>query len=320
MLEVSSSRIDLSPSANLLTSCFLELYGETSPVVDPDYARVLAARGKATAGPIYEYFWTLGRCEPPPQDDAQQQDPRESRKASASGGRHWRFPHSHRTGDADGWGEFTTDSSAQVRLLFPRNSGWRAHELAVSVKYLAPVPQQKSFLEEMGKEIAALQPLLGVAGTVAGAAGEVGAGPVASATGQVLDAVAKMKVDSVPQAPGFEWSVEKITTWVERKPEDRMLPGADKELVDGVAWNLPQKMFEVLGSRINGSIAVSLVPLSNQDPAQMTSAHLLPGIVRVCAVLPLRPKPVRLPEDDYIYLQVHPVEPSPPNGNSRPRT
>lgn len=69
-------------------------------------------------------------------------------------------------------------------MLFPRSSGWRVHELAASVKYLAPVSAQKSFLQEMDKDIAALQPLLGVAGTAASAVGAMGAGPAASATGQ----------------------------------------------------------------------------------------------------------------------------------------
>lgn len=260
MLEVSVT--EASPY-------FLELFGETSPQVDPDYAQVLAGRGKATGGPIYEYFWTVGRNEPPPQ----QRDERD--------------PH---------WGRFSAHTFARVYVLFPRNDSWRAHELAASVKYLAPVPVQKSFTEEMDKDIAALQPLLGVAGTVAGAAGAAGVGPVASATGHVLDAVAKMKVGSVPQARGFEWSVEKFSTRIDEEP------------VDGVGWNLPQSMLATLGSRIGGSIAVSLLPLSKQEEEEETpSAALNPGTVRACATLPLATESVRLPSNgSYVCLRVHP--------------
>lgn len=72
------------------------------------------------------------------------------------------------------------------------------------MKYLAPVDEQKTVMQEMGKDLAALQPLLGVAGTAVGAVGAAaGAGPVASATGHVLDAMAKMKVGERSTDQGF---------------------------------------------------------------------------------------------------------------------
>jgi hypothetical protein len=163
---------------------------------------------------------------------------------------------------------------------------------------------QKSFVQEMDKDIAALQPLLGVAGTAASAVGAVGVGPAASATGHVLDAMAKMKVGSVPQAPGFEWSVKKFTTWA-HVPSDTDSPakaGAG-ELVDGIVWNIPPSMFETLGSRINGSVAVSLLPLSNQ---KSSTSVLGPGIVRASATLPLDSRQIDLPDDDYVCLEVRP--------------
>jgi hypothetical protein len=167
-------------------------------------------------------------------------------------------------------------------MLFPGSSGWRVQELAVSVKYLAPVDEQKTVMQEMGKDIAALQPLLGVAGTAVGAVGAAaGAGPVASATGHVLDAMAKMKVGSVPQTKDFNWSVRKVTI----KPEEDAM-----EPADGVVWNLPPLMLESLGSRINGSIAVSLVPLSDHDMKNELNAPLQSGDVRAWATLPLRSK------------------------------
>jgi hypothetical protein len=297
MLEASSSqklRFEEEPKPFY----FLEFYGETNPQVDPAYAEVVAGKGGSSAGPIYEYFWTLGLYDPP-------QPPQASKTSTPNRKRLHVRPTA--SAPSSGWGKFAADSSAQVYVLFPRSSGWRVHELAASVKYLAPVPMQKSFVQEMDKDIAALQPLLGVAGTAASAVGAVGAGPAASATGHVLDAMAKMKVGSVPQAPGFEWSVKKFTTWVHKSSDtDSPAEAGAGELVDGIVWNIPPSMFETLGSRINGSIAVSLLPLSNQNSS--TSA-LGSGIVRASATLPLDSGPIDLPDDDYVCLEVRPQKP-----------
>lgn len=250
MLEGSSS-MNQSSSAESTGDYFLELYGEPSPEVDLEYAQVLATRGKSNAGPIYEYFWTLGKYEQLPSD-------RPPRKGSAG----------------TDWGELSQGSLVQVYILFSRNSDWRVHELAVSVKYLSPVDEQETVLQEIGKDMAALQPLLEVAGTAVSAAGAAaGAGPAASATGHVLDAMAKMKVGSVPQTKNFHWSVRKVSILA-----GKVAP----EPANGVVWNLPLSMLESLGSRINGSIAVCVVPLpGRRDKFQ-------PGDVRACATLSLR--------------------------------
>jgi hypothetical protein len=44
---------------------------------------VLAHGGKDTAGPIYEYFWTLGRHDRPPDDNGRQADPQQSQEILA---------------------------------------------------------------------------------------------------------------------------------------------------------------------------------------------------------------------------------------------
>ena len=176
------------------------------------------------------------------------------------------------------------------------------------MKYLAPIAVQKTFLQDVDKDVAALQPVLGVAGTVAGAAGAMGAGPAGSATGHILDAVAKMKVGSVPQAHGFDWSVEKITTRIEpgQPQEGESLKTEAGEDVDGVVWNLPQSMFEALGSRINGSIAVSVVPMPQDQPQRTTSSDAGRSFVRACALLPLVAGNVQLPSDRYVCLPLNP--------------
>jgi hypothetical protein len=185
------------------------------------------------------------------------------------------------------------------------------HEVAASVKYLAPIAMQKTFLQDLDKDVAALQPLLGVAGTVAGATSAVGAGPAGSATGHILDAVAKMKVGSVPQAHGFDWSVEKITTRIEpgQPHEGESLKTEVGEDVDGIVWNLPQSMFEALGSRINGSIAVSVVPMPGSQLQSRTTSDSECSFVRACALLPLVDGDVHLPSDSYICLPLNPRDP-----------
>jgi hypothetical protein len=312
MLQVSSFP-DMSPSAEPGPFYFLELYGETSPKADSGYAQVLAAKDGSSVSPIYEYFWTLGLYDPPQQHESEE-EPSQTSENSSTSRRRLHF-HPATSAPSSGWGKFAPDSFAQVYVLFPRSHGWRVHEVAASVKYLAPVPVQKSFLQEMDKDLAALQPLLGVAGTAASAAGALGAGPAGSATGQLLDAVAKMKVGSVPQAPGFEWSVKKFTTWAALEPsgadsasktdtERNPAPETEAgEIVDGIVWNLPPSMFETLGSRINGSVAVSLLPVSNQESP---SSDLQPGIVRACATFPLELGRKNLPPDDYVWIRVHP--------------
>jgi hypothetical protein len=186
LAQISSSAIGPSSLSASPTPYFLELYGETAPQIDPNYAQVLAHRGKDTAGPIYEYFWTLGRYKRPPDDNGQQADPQQSQETPAKA-MLWRVLHLHQaTGEGDSdWGEFASGRFAQVYLLFPRSRGWRVHEVAASVKYLAPIAMQKTFLQDLDKDVAALQPLLGVAGTVADATSAVGAGPVGSATGHI---------------------------------------------------------------------------------------------------------------------------------------
>jgi hypothetical protein len=138
----------------------------------------------------------------------------------------------------------------------------------------------------------------------------VGAGPVGSATGHILDAVAKMKVGSVPQAHGFDWSVEKITTRIEpgQPHEGKSLKTEVGEDVDGIVWNLPQSMFEALGSRINGSIAVSVVPMPRSQRQGATTSASGDSFVRACALLPLVAGDIHVPSDRYACLPLNPID------------
>jgi hypothetical protein len=61
--------------------------------------------------------------------------------------------------------------------------------------------------------------------------------------------MAKVQINSVPQADGFQWSVGKVT-----------FRSAKHGVMQGVMWTLPKKMFAELGGRLTGSLAVSFIP------------------------------------------------------------
>jgi hypothetical protein len=146
--------------------------------------------------------------------------------------------------------------SAHVRLLFPRKRGFWIHEIAASVKLLSPPPLD--FAEKVGKDVTAVQPLMGLAGGAVAAVGAVG-GPVVSAAGHVLSAVAKVKMNDVPSTREFPWSVQKFSI------------RSGSEEWDGVVWNLPGDMFEFCGDRITGSVALVFLPSASGDELKPTS-------------------------------------------------
>jgi hypothetical protein len=102
---------------------YLEVFGESEPVLDMTHAEVIPAGEPDTttpnATPIYEYSWTIGRGGGKPE-------------------------HRHLFGDRaklDLWHRLE-DVAARVYLYFPISGGWRVQELAASAKYLSPVQEQ----------------------------------------------------------------------------------------------------------------------------------------------------------------------------------
>lgn len=97
-----------------------------------------------------------------------------------------------------------------------------------------------------------MQPILAGAGQAASALGVVpGVGTVAAGAAPMLSAIAKLQVGSVPQGvKGFGWYVEKVT-----------VPAAHSHgVMQGGVWAIPKEMFELLGGRLTGSLAVSFIP------------------------------------------------------------
>ena len=133
---------------------YLEIFGETSPTIDANYAQVLSPNATAAqqvaASPIYEYWWTIGHRGQRPEQ-------------------HHLFHHD----ETPIWGELE-DPALHVYLFFPISAGWRVKELAATVKYLSPVQDQKDISEKAGGDWQKFSPFLADAGTLVTA--QAGAG------------------------------------------------------------------------------------------------------------------------------------------------
>jgi hypothetical protein len=261
---------------------YLELYGEIQPEVDERYVEVLSMAEEhqglkegARLAPLYEYCWNLGCLD---DDDME-----------------------HAT---EGWGDLA-DTAAEVYLYFPTAGGWRVEELVATVKYLCPAREHTSLLQEAAHMFATAQPIIEDVSKLASASSALapGIGPAATGTAALLDTIAKLKLTSVPPAEGYDWSVQKVA---------RYLGG--EGLVSGVRWVLPKKVFIEFGTRLTGSIALSIVPSKLQsltDNGEPQSLERLPvrakAIIHEHAVMPGRGKSVSLPpKRGFLELQVHP--------------
>lgn len=190
MIEVATWPSDLSCWDPDRQPFYLELYGETSPLLDASYAETVPAGAdgvQATAdAPVYEYWWTLGHPGAPEHRD------------------HW-GPFRDLGADKKYPWEDLADPAARIYLYFPISGGWRAKEILATLKYLSPTPDQHSWLQQAGKDVQAVQPLLGGASQVAGLV------PGGAAASKWLQTLSKLQVSSVPQTDGFNWSIGKMT-------------------------------------------------------------------------------------------------------------
>ncbi len=197
--------------------------------------------------------------------------------------------------------------AARVYLFFPRSGGWRIKELAATAKYLTPYKEQHTWEEAIAQDWKMLQsPVSTAAGLAAAAAG----GPLAGMAmksgvadaGNLLGALAKLQINTVPQAEGFEWSVSKVTF------------GSRLGVMQGVVWALPREMFAQLGGRLTGSLALSVIPAPLQQGEEVASN--LPA----CTALPILAHAVVYTDDgeiwapgqrDFVKLHVRPAAAKP---------
>lgn len=248
VITVASHPPDLASWDQHADPYYLEVFGETEPVLDMTHAEVLPPGGSAAqttaATPVYEYWWTIGHGGTKPEH----RHLFESRKK------------------LDLWHRLE-DIAARVYLYFPIAGGWRVQELAASAKYLAPVTHQSDWTEKAAADWQRMQPIVAGAGQVASALGVVPAvGTVAAGAAPILSAVSKLQIGSVPQdVKGFDCYVEKVTFGA----------AAGHGVMQGVVWAIPKEMFEYLGGRLTGSLAVSFVPTASGDPSDWVPKALL---------------------------------------------
>jgi len=289
MIEVVSFPANLTTWQPQDQPFYLELYGETSPDLDAKYAEVLP-KGGATpstteSAPVYEYWWTLGHLGGsiywPGQDDV-------SKPPRATTAAPW-----------EGLGE---KIAAQVFLEFPIEGGWRPREIVATVKYLTPVAQQHAWWNQLGQDLKLLDPELDAASKVAGLV------PGGSQASKVLETISKLQVSSVPQTKDFPWSVEKVTAG-----------GNNRPVTQGVMWNLPASLLRAQGGRVTGSVAVSLLPVSQQSalPAVAASSPQCMPIRASASIFPRNGAPFHVPSTSgrrsgnrSIELMIQPKQPS----------
>jgi hypothetical protein len=235
VITVASFPADLSQWDQDEDPYYLEVFGEAEPLLDMTHAEVVPVGGSTAASisptPIYEYWWTIGHGGSKPHHRHLLEERRK----------------------ADLWHRLE-DIAARVYLYFPISGGWRTQELAASVKYLSPVVHQSDWTDKAAEDWQRMQPILAGAGQTASALGAIpGVGAIAAGAAPVLSAVSKLKVGTVPQGvKGFDWYVEKVTV----PPSVRNGHG----VMQGVAWAIPREMFEFLGGRLTGSLALSFLP------------------------------------------------------------
>jgi hypothetical protein len=233
MIEVASYPSDLKTWDPENDRFYLELFGETNPLLNDKYAEVVPAGPidgavqSSQPAPVYEYWWTIGHLG------------------------YW--------GDSF-WGHLQ-DPAARVYMYFPAWGGWRIKEVVAAVKYLSPTAEQQSMWNAAARDWQTLQPIVADASQLAGALGP-GPGTAAGGAASLLSTIAKLKINSVPQTAGFPWSVGKVAY---------LRP--DAGVMQGITWTLPKKMFTVLGGRLTGSIALSFIPARYQGGEVATAAQ-----------------------------------------------
>jgi hypothetical protein len=289
VIEVVSWPQDLTQWNPAEHPFYLEVFGETSPVLDTALAEVLPA-GAADAvtsspAPVYEYWWTLGHPGAAPH---RQQWAGVMGVEGGVGG--------HRQEPI--WEDLKDDVAARVYVYFPVSAGWRAREIVATVKYLTPVHHQQAWWTQAGQDLKLLQPLAGDAGTVAGLV------PGGATASRWLETVSKLQIGSVPQSKEFPWTVEKVTCG-----------GHGEEVMQGVAWNLPASLLLSQGGRLTGSLAVSLMPAARQASAAPSASEPAIGPASAKAHAGVYPKngdAIWLPGPDaqgFIELLLTPVLP-----------
>jgi len=274
MIEIVSYPPDLSKWDSHKEPFYLELYGETKPIIDLCFAQVLPAGSieeapqNASMTSIYQYWWTIGHAE---DLHAVEDSPLERL--------HSQHPEA---------------TAVSVYLYFPVSGGWRVKEIVPTVRYLKPMHEQAHMWEQVSSIWNEAAPI--AAGVTM--LSKVIPTPV-SAFFLALSMVTKLHINTVPPTEGFRWSVNKVTGH------------SEFGLTQGVRWSIPKKMFRELGGRLTGSLAISFIPSQSQQQQTDFDRQPIfrPQPILARAVVHCPDEPIFLPGPDYkqcIQLSIAP--------------
>ena len=255
---------------------YLELFGETQPLIDVNYAEVLPAGSadeipqNVTSVPIYQYWWTLGHAE-------------DLHAAEDSALMHL-FSHE----------QDESATSVIVSLYFPISGGWRIKELLPTVRDLKPFHEQLSMWQEAGKIWNDIAPLFtGVATLPLRVINPLTMIPLA-----LLPSFSKLHINTVQPHKDFAWSVDKVSCQ------------SKYGLMQGVKWNIPKKMFQKLGGRLTGSLAVCFIPSQVQrsiEDIQGKEVYLTQPILAHAVLNRSHHHPIYLPsQSEFVELHIAP--------------
>ena len=183
------------------------------------------------------------------------------------------------------------DPAVHIYLYFAADSNWRVSEILATVKHLAPVQDERTWREDLGKDFTAIQPVIGAVGQVAA---DVSGMPE---LGSIAQTVSRLKVTSVPPTQNAEWFVRRIDTV------------RDHHLYHGIEWQLSKGLLDQLGSRVTGGLLVSFASVeadgaAPSDPSQGMLAKAVLHYIEAGGST----RDISIPyENDFLSLRLEPA-------------
>ena len=136
---------------------------------------------------------------------------------------------------------------AEVRLLFPAADDWRVKDVQALVYHLPPVQDEHTWRTALAEDLQAVKPALEVAGKVTATLAGLPELNTAAAT------IAHLKMRSAPQLKKDGWYAKRVHRTV------------DGKLHHGVAWILPAKFLQQIGTRVTGALLVQFINATAAD-------------------------------------------------------
>ena len=242
---------------------YLELYGETHPIVCTNIMETLPTHSMNTDPqmpgtlPIYEYYWTIGLSEYLYEKFKKEAVSFVQRVEDKL--HHVVDDKLHHDTDDKLHHDKQLNTGATVTLYFPLSGGWRVEEVVATIRYIRPLPHHENLTKKVAEYWEVVAPAISKVSELV----EHTSIPVVSTGATLLNTLAKVPITSLPPVDGLSWEVKKITGHME------------SEIMEGIQWTLPKKLFYILGPRVTGSIAVYFHPACSQQPVpdQQTEAH-----------------------------------------------